>query len=339
MLPKSYSFVLNANKMNSEVTIVENLEVDCTKLNDPELNQSSKDNYSYRLGYRYGVCMAQERGSNLGQETARRLIDEGSTESIDIVLNRLLNDRRETFQQLVEENIREDYSTFNTDSKIVVRRNYEIPERTARGFVEGYRSKFENAYRESLSDAYQVSQVRTNIDAVDIGANDAIEVVKKVAENEARSSQVIHDEATRLGSQVALRLTLEGVRALGRDPIDSPTGTSSLSELIERYLQEWTPSVLIDELIEDIPESDYRRNMEENLEKSLNRFRSKYPTCDSKCLEEYREGFSTTYTDLFRTELWKALDKEYDKTFERVFRESYRSTLSQIEQQIYNQLI
>lgn len=315
--------------MNSDYDVTDLREYDCNQVDILDLDQSSKDNYSYRLGYRYGLCMGNERGSDIGIETARRLIDEGSTESVDIILNRIMKDRRETFQQLIEENIRQDYSTFNENDKIVVRRNYEIPELTARGFIEGYRNNFEKSYRDSFINAYQ-----SDIDAFSIGSNEARELVKKVADSEARTSGVISEQASRLGTRSALELTLQEVRRLA----SGDTSINPSIQAIERYLEETVSSELVDELIEEIPESDYRRNMEDNLIKSQSRFEVKYPTCDSTCLEQYREGFATTYMNSFKIELRKSLREEFDRSFERSFRESYQSTLDRIQEQISNRL-
>lgn len=326
MLPKLYSFVLDPNEMNSKSDII-----DCSNLNNPDLNETSKDTYSYQLGYKYGVCMGRDRGSELGRESAQILIDEGSKDSPEVALNRLTSDDREKFNQLVEENIRRDYARFNTDDKIVVRRNYEIPERTARAFIDGYRNNFEKSYRDSFSDVYQV---RMSVDASEIGSRDGLEVAKRVADSEARRSGVIHDEASRLGRLSAREAVSEAVRTLAIDE-DGEVKIKSVNEFIKIHQDDWDPSTLFDALIEEVPDVQYRRNMEENLEISLTSFMREYPNCDDICINQYRESFRDTYMDAIREELWKALEREYHRKFERTFRESYRSTLRSLENQIY----
>lgn len=270
--------------------------------------------YSHRLGYQYGECLGNIRGLHLGRESALLLIAEGSINSATTELDKLTIDQRVKFQELIEENIRRDYELFNENDKIMVRRNYEDPDITARGFVGGYRSKFENSYRRSFMETYELSLVD---EASAIGRADGLEAANRVVATTASTYQDLIQSATMLGQEAALKVGMSVVRLLP----DVDVTSVEFNQRVDNYLATVVPDTLIEEVSESLTDEVIDGLRESNLETSLNDFKTKYDTCDALCIEEYTVAFRDSFNSISRDEFIRAFEEEYYRIVETSFRQ------------------
>lgn len=324
-------------QMDIDYKIVEIGQVDCDVERLPNLTETDPSKYSYDLGKRHGSCMGRSRGDRAGLITGKRYVTSemniDSNLSGSMVFSDIIKDRRDSLDDLIDQYIRDDYSNFNNDTSVVVRRGFEIEQDTMRGFIDGYKSAFEPSYRDAFVKTYDTGKVSTKnqLDSYSIGSADAT----KVIEDSLLPDGVV-EEIYDLADRMARRDVIERGKVTLRQLIDPSDSTSypTLHELVERYRDDEISSRIGQLIVQGISERDIIDSMEVHYRSELRAFRTQYPACDDMCIQRFRDGFESTYLKLYKLKTIEKIREEYEELFISTYRSSYESFLDSIGDEI-----